>query len=1041
MGLRINNNLASLNASLNLGRANSMLSKSLARLSTGLKINNASDGPADLIISEKFRSQINAISKATENTQNAISMLSTAEGALNEVNTLLNKMKGLALKAGQTGTQDPDEVAASQAEIDAALQSINSIARNTSFGSKFLLDGSLDIATGEVDSSKMSVSIERAVFAGDSKRMNLDVIKASEQAMNSVTLNSSGTLDAAQTLKVTGVRGSSTITFAAGAAGTDIAKEINDQTTQTGVTATFNTTTNQVTMSSVDYGATEFVVVEDVDGTADILRSVKEEQLTNSQLNVSNQFKLVAKTGGTAGNNISLLVVSDSVSAGTSLGIFQDESSGETQLTLTLQDKSTGSSADRFTGNVGIEENREILTTLDDIKNLIESNSTLNDLIEFQLVGSASVTDKFVVDNTVADQRLYLNGGASGEDATTASLNIAGTDPSDVLTLTAKTAGQGGNDIRVVFGAGTDLSAIVRNSFGSVVASGTSGYFSGVDDRYTYYNGGTLFVNSNATFAQISKSISLDTSASADLSVSFNAGANNTTASTSVNGNVLSLTGGSGITGGRKSTAYIDLSASNAGSYGLKVTSKKSGTEGDGFQLVLRDLGSTYGNLAGQISIVGDKIIYTMSSNNAGTKFKFSNAVNTSGAGTFIISSKTGNAFANQFNWKFVSGGTTDGSANLSYDSANKMITVNYQANSTTISALATAIGQSSAILDSDSNLKVSDIFSFAGAAANPGERLSTVSNAAWNTGIRNSTATAGENSTDTTVESLISVLRGNASVRELIDIEYYASGTSLTANTLSGIANDALLSANFANADDVFGDYRFTLTGGVDGDVASSVVRADGVDGQVKVNGVETSAQNLSFTFDNGDVRGTIKFDETFNKTGNSSSFTIQSRGAFFQIGQKAQLSYQAGIALRNISTNSLGTDLYLNPDFDTSLAAGTTNARQVVGTLADISSGAKFDLAKNATTAVQIIDNAIADISGLRARVGAFISNTLESNINSLGVAFENLTAAESRIRDVDFAAETAEFTRAQILVQAGTSIAAQANVATQAALQLLG
>ena len=99
MGLRINNNLASLNASLNLGRANKMLSGSLARLSTGLKINNASDGPADLIISEKFRSQINGISTAIENTQNAISMLSTAEGAMNEINSLLTKMKGLALKS------------------------------------------------------------------------------------------------------------------------------------------------------------------------------------------------------------------------------------------------------------------------------------------------------------------------------------------------------------------------------------------------------------------------------------------------------------------------------------------------------------------------------------------------------------------------------------------------------------------------------------------------------------------------------------------------------------------------------------------------------------------------------------------------------------------------------------------------------------------------------------------------------------------------------------------------------------------------------
>ncbi|MBF0244923.1 MAG: flagellin, partial [Planctomycetes bacterium] len=230
MGLRINTNVASLNAALNLGRANALLSKSLTRLSTGLKINTAADGPADLIVSEKMRSQIRAISQATENSQIAINMLSTAEGALNEVNSLLIKVKGLALKAAQTGTNSPDEIAASQAEVDAALQSINSIARNTSFGSKFLLDGSLDIAVSEVNTSEVNVQIERANFMGGSKRLTMEVEKAAERAFSSFDLNSDGNLAASQTIKVTGNRGSSTITFAAGAAGEDIAKEINDQT-------------------------------------------------------------------------------------------------------------------------------------------------------------------------------------------------------------------------------------------------------------------------------------------------------------------------------------------------------------------------------------------------------------------------------------------------------------------------------------------------------------------------------------------------------------------------------------------------------------------------------------------------------------------------------------------------------------------------------------------------------------------------------------------------------------------------------------------
>ena len=75
------------------------------------------------------------------------------------------------------------------------------------------------------------------------------------------------------------------------------------------------------------------------------------------------------------------------------------------------------------------------------------------------------------------------------------------------------------------------------------------------------------------------------------------------------------------------------------------------------------------------------------------------------------------------------------------------------------------------------------------------------------------------------------------------------------------------------------------------------------------------------------------------------------------------------------------------------------------------------------------------------LRGRLGAFEKNTLQTNINSLGVALENVTSSESSIRDADFAKETAELTRAQILTQAGTSVLATANSTPQSVLSLLG
>ncbi len=109
--------------------------------------------------------------------------------------------------------------------------------------------------------------------------------------------------------------------------------------------------------------------------------------------------------------------------------------------------------------------------------------------------------------------------------------------------------------------------------------------------------------------------------------------------------------------------------------------------------------------------------------------------------------------------------------------------------------------------------------------------------------------------------------------------------------------------------------------------------------------------------------------------------------------------------------------------------------------GYLTDIINGGNASLvAGKAAQASSIIDSAISQVAVIRGRLGAFQKNTLETNINSLNVTLENITSSESNIRDTDFAKETANLTRAQILVQAGTSVLAQANSTPQSVLSLL-
>ena len=117
MSLRINNNVESLNAHRHLINNDKQLSKSIERLSSGQKINRGADSPASLVISEGMRAQIGSLQQAADNNEAAISLVQTAEGALNEVSKLLVDMRQRAVSAANLGINDQNSVNASQKEL------------------------------------------------------------------------------------------------------------------------------------------------------------------------------------------------------------------------------------------------------------------------------------------------------------------------------------------------------------------------------------------------------------------------------------------------------------------------------------------------------------------------------------------------------------------------------------------------------------------------------------------------------------------------------------------------------------------------------------------------------------------------------------------------------------------------------------------------------------------------------------------------------------------------------------------------------------
>ncbi len=147
MALSLVNNASSLNAQNSLSKTNMNLSKSLERLSTGLKVNRGADGPAALVISEKMRAQVTGLKTALDNTNKAVSLVQTGEGALNEINSLLNKARGLALDSANNGVNDSASRTANQAELANIRQSIDDISARTEFNGKKLIDGTAGTLT------------------------------------------------------------------------------------------------------------------------------------------------------------------------------------------------------------------------------------------------------------------------------------------------------------------------------------------------------------------------------------------------------------------------------------------------------------------------------------------------------------------------------------------------------------------------------------------------------------------------------------------------------------------------------------------------------------------------------------------------------------------------------------------------------------------------------------------------------------------------------------------------------------------------------
>src|SRR5687768_2462871 len=162
MGLRVNTNIAALNAYRNLSVTDGQMGKSLEKLSSGLRINRAADDAAGLAISEGLRSQVGGLKAAVRNAQDGVSVVQTAEGALTEVHSILQRVRDLTVQASNTGSVNDTARGYIANEITELGAALTDIAERTNFNGTTLLDGTnatLDFQTGANEGETVSVAL------------------------------------------------------------------------------------------------------------------------------------------------------------------------------------------------------------------------------------------------------------------------------------------------------------------------------------------------------------------------------------------------------------------------------------------------------------------------------------------------------------------------------------------------------------------------------------------------------------------------------------------------------------------------------------------------------------------------------------------------------------------------------------------------------------------------------------------------------------------------------------------------------------------
>jgi flagellin len=1028
----INTNIASLNAQRNLNNSQMSLQTSLQRLSSGLRINSAKDDAAGLAISDRMSSQIRGLNQAVRNANDGISLSQTAEGALGEVSNILQRMRELSIQSANATNSDSDR-ASLQAEVSQLKQELTRIANDTTFNGQKILNGSQQNVAFQVGAEAnqtigISIGDSRSTSVGSNVVFGNNTTNGMAKPTGYNRFASDGV-----DLGLVSTRGASfdALSAANGAAG-------NGYHAQT-------ITIRDAAGNVIEGGAVGIGVLSTgSDQASDI--ATRLNNLQGVTATAYSTAKLTNWTGVAATSTAITATISSGTISQALVLSGVDSSSGQAAVFSALQNAINNSSS---------LQNAGVTAGLDASGNMVVRNSTGADL-GIQIATGAVATTVDVYGSDTANTNVTLTGGVAGTSAVRigGQLNVF---LANGYTIESSLSGNtGGNGIFNV--AGSTAASPKESNVG--IADVVDG-----NDTANRFNGNGLILgkaNLAAGAAPPNNLIAAQTIRIRDASGTVVSGGSisvlaNDTIKTIV-GNInavggVSATGSNKVTLSNWATTAVNNDPVQLTIAGTTVTaSGVDATTTSAFSVfsALRDAVNQNSTLTGQgIAASLDPTGNLVITNNTGDDLKMTLGGTTGGGSTFSMVATGSDQAATQVQVSSATG--TNDSVTLS-GQMSVALPVGYSIESS-VAGTTAALG---GIFNQGANTKATAAVTSVNYGNSTAAQTLTVNGPAGKADIQ----VVRDDSADVIaarVNAYTSITGVSAEARTRAKLSgISAAGTvtfSLYGSNTSPVTVSAAVTGNGSLAD------MSALANAINQKSETTGVSASLVDNNASIILTNNEGKNIAiadFVHSAGSLPTSSNIsgaDASIKVTGLTSS--VDSSGAISTIETSATTLHYGGVVASGADSTVIGGTLEFSAagafDVKSNLSGGSVNlvggnsslfsANAGITNASSLSSinGVDISTVDGANNALPVIDAALTQVNSIRSQLGA-VQNRMQSTISNLSAGSENISAARSRIMDADFAAETANMTRSQILQQAGVAMLAQANQLPQLVLQLL-